>query len=113
MVNEKHIQPIIKLNELVKKEMKSQAVSPVELAGRLHIAPSSVYSLLEKESMQVSRLKTICRALNVNFFRIVADQINIAEPLTPEIEELEEQVRDQKKENKTLKEVIALLAGDK
>jgi transcriptional regulator with XRE-family HTH domain len=107
------IQSNLKVNELIKEEMKKQAVSQVELAERLQIAPSSVYNILESGSIQVSRLETISKALKINFFRIVAEQINIHEPVNAKIEELEEQVRDQRKENEILKEVITLLGANK
>ncbi len=113
MENLMQSQSKLRVNELIKEEMKKQAVSPVELAQRLKIAPSSVYNLLERDSIQVTRLETISRALNMNFFRIMAEQINIHEPVNVKIEELEEQLSDQRKENEILKEVIALLGGSK
>lgn len=107
------IQSNLKVNELIKEEMKKQGLSPVHLANKIQVAPSSVYILLGKSSIQVARLWTICEALKINFFRILSDQINISEPNNPRIKKLEDELSDIRKENETLKEVIALLGGNK
>lgn len=102
-----------KLNGLIKEEMRKQAVSTSELAKRLGIAQSSAHNLLERSSIQVSRLASISKALEINFFQILADQINIQEPVNTKIEELEQELSDQKKENEVLKEVVSLLGRNK
>jgi len=60
---------------------------------------------LKKTSIQTDRLAQISEILQVNFFKILAGDLTIENPINPQIEKLTT-------ENKTLKEVIRLLGGN-
>ncbi len=96
----------VAINELIAFEMKRQGLSAPDLAKKMQINLNSVYHMLKKPSMQIDRLWDICEVLQLNFFKILADEISINNPVDPQIEQLQQ-------ENKTLKEVIRLLGGAK
>lgn len=94
------------INELILSEMKKQDVSLSAMAKKLDLSVNAIYNTLKKPSIQTDRLAQISEILQVNFFKILAGQLNIANPINPQIEKLTT-------ENKTLKEVIRLLGGNK
>jgi len=101
---EKH-EPI---NELILLEMKKKGLNTVDLARRLNLTTSSTYYILSRSTIQIDRLWQICEVLQINFFQILSNQL--------QIENLEEHFVDEEKEalkveNKTLKEVIKLLGS--
>ncbi|RUT77745.1 hypothetical protein [Ancylomarina longa] len=93
------------INELILSEMNKQGLSASDLAKKLQISMNSMYHILKSPTLQIHRLIDISWALQLNFFKIIADEINIQNPLDPEKEAL-------KVENKTLKEVIKLLGKE-
>lgn len=94
------------INKLILSEMKKQEVSVVVMAKKLDVSMNAMYSILKKPSIQINRLAQISEVLQVNFFKILAEELNIQNPINPQIENLTT-------ENKTLKEVIRLLGGNK
>lgn len=92
----------VAINELIRFEMKRQGLSAPELAHKMNIGLNSMYHILKRPSMQIDRLWEVCEALQLNFFKILADEININKPADAQIDQL-------KQENKTLKEVIKML----
>jgi DNA-binding Xre family transcriptional regulator len=100
----------IPVNELVMAEMKKQGLRPADLARKLRLSNATTYYLLSRPTIQIDRLWQICVILKINFFKILSDQLGVentdASFLDPEKEAL-------KAENKTLKEIIQLLGGNK
>ena len=94
------------INELILSEMKKQEVSIAEMAKKLDLSLNATYNTFKKPSIQTDRLAQISEILQVNFFKILGSQLNITNPINPEIEKLTT-------ENETLKEVIRLLGGNK
>ena len=94
------------INELILSEMKKQEVSIPEMAKKLDLSLNATYNTLKKPSIQTDRLAQISEILQVNFFKILGSQLNISNPINPEIGRLTT-------ENETLKEVIRLLGGNK
>ncbi|MFA9370428.1 MAG: hypothetical protein ACERIH_01850 [Labilibaculum antarcticum] len=94
------------INELILSEMKKQEVSISAMAKKLDLSINATYNTLRKASIQTDRLAQISEILQVNFFKILAGQLNIENPINPQIEKLTT-------ENKTLKEAIRLLGGNK
>lgn len=96
------------INDLISFEMKKQGLSTVDLARRLRLSNSSTYYTLSRPSIQIDRLWQICEVLQINFFQILSNQL--------QIEHSDDLLADEEKEalkaeNKTLKEVIKLLGG--
>ncbi len=96
----------IAINELILTEMNRQGLSASDFAQKLQISMNSMYHILKRPSMQIDRLWDICEVLQLNFFKILADEININNPVDTKYEHLQQ-------ENNTLKEVIKLLGSDK
>ncbi|MBN2597626.1 helix-turn-helix domain-containing protein [Labilibaculum sp.] len=96
----------IAINELILSEMNRQGLSAADFAQKLQISMNSMYHILKRPSMQIDRLWDICEVLQLNFFKILADEIKINKPADTQINQLQQ-------ENKTLKEVIRLLGGNK
>ncbi|MGQ1911685.1 helix-turn-helix domain-containing protein [Marinifilum sp. RC60d5] len=92
------------VNDLIIEEMNRQGVSAVELSKKLGINVNTVYQTLKRRSIHTDRLWKICEILQVNFFKILADKVNIENPVDEQLAILES-------ENKTLKEVIKMLGG--
>ncbi|PKQ62993.1 helix-turn-helix domain-containing protein [Labilibaculum manganireducens] len=92
----------IAINELILSEMNRQGLSTADFAQKLQISMNSMYHILKRSSMQIDRLWDICEVLQLNFFKVLADEININKPADAQIDQL-------KQENKTLKEVIKML----
>jgi len=96
------------INDLILFEMKKQGLNTVDLARRLNLSASSTYYLLSRSTIQLDRLWQICEVLQINFFQILSNQL--------QIENSDGQLADEEKEalkaeNKTLKEVIKLLGS--
>ncbi|BAX80863.1 hypothetical protein [Labilibaculum antarcticum] len=94
------------INELILSEMKKQEVSISAMAKKLDLSVNATYNALKKPSIYTDRLAEISEILQVNFFKILAGQLNIENPINPQLEKLTT-------ENTTLKEVIGLLGGNK
>ena len=92
------------INDLIIEEMKRQGVSAEVLSKRLGISVNTVYQILKKKSIHTDRLWAISEILQINFFKILADKVNIENPVDDKIAILQS-------ENKTLKEVIRMLGG--
>lgn len=96
----------IPINELILSEMKKQEVTISSMAKKLDLSLNATYNTLKKPSIQTDRLAQICVILQVNFFKILAGELSVQNPINPQIEKLTT-------ENKTLKEVIRLLGSNK
>lgn len=94
------------INELILSEMKKQDMTTSTMAKRLGLSVNGTYNTLKKTSIQTDRLAQISEILGVNFFSILAKELCIINPINPQIEELST-------ENKTLRDVIRLLGGNK
>lgn len=96
------------INDIILSEMKKQGLTAVDLARRLNLNTSSAYYILSRPSIQLDRLWKICEVLQINFFQILANQLQMEN-----IEQLfiDEEKEALKAENKTLKEVIKMLGS--
>lgn len=96
------------INEIILFEMKKQGLNTVDLARRLNLSTSSTYYILSRSSIQLDRLWQICEVLQINFFQILSNQLQIENSDGLLADEEKEAL---KAENKTLKEVIKLLGS--
>lgn len=92
------------VNDLIIEEMNRQGVSVVELSNKLGISVNTVYQTLKRKSIRTDRLWAISETLQVNFFKVLADKVNITNPVDERVAKLETEI-------KTLKEVIKMLGG--
>ena len=63
------------IGELIKEEMQQQGIKHQELAKRICVSRTNVYNILERNSIDTELLKRICKALNTNFFAVLADEM--------------------------------------
>jgi len=96
------------INDIILFEMKKQGLTTVDLARRLNMNTSSAYYILSCSTIQLDRLWKICEVLQINFFQILANQLQIENTEQLFIDEEKEAL---KAENKTLKEVIKMLGS--
>ena len=96
------------INDLISLEMKKQGLNTVDMSRRLNLSRSSTYYILSRPSIQIDRLWEICEVLQINFFQILSDQLQIENSDGLLADEEKEAL---KAENKTLKEVIKLLGS--
>ncbi len=94
------------INDLISFEMKKQGLNTVDMSRRLNLSTSSTYYILSRPSIHIDRLWQICEVLQINFFQILSNQL--------QIEHSDDLLADEEKEalkaeNKTLREVIKLL----
>ena len=117
------------IQKIIKKQLEKEHLTPTQLARRLNMRPISVHHMLDRSTMQVDRLWSICVALDINIFQAIANELDIEyynpkveqknqeivqqknemEELKNEMEELKRQLEIMKHERDTLKEVISLL----
>ncbi|WP_372641845.1 helix-turn-helix domain-containing protein [Ancylomarina sp.] len=96
------------INEIILFEMKKQGLNTVDLSRRLNLSRSSTYYILSRPNIQIDRLWEICEVLQINFFQILSNQLQIENSDGLLADEEKEAL---KAENKTLKEVIKLLGS--
>ena len=93
------------INEIILFEMKKQGLNTVDLSRRLNLSRSSTYYILSRPNIQIDRL---CEVLQINFFQILSNQLQIDNSDGLLADEEKEAL---KAENKTLREVIKLLGS--
>jgi DNA-binding Xre family transcriptional regulator len=103
------------IRELIKEAMYERRISRSELKDLLNLSQPGVHNILKRNDMYVTRLFTICKALDVNIFRQIADTIEVEYPartgsnkLTEENEALKKRVAELEKECEVLRDVIGL-----
>jgi hypothetical protein len=106
----------------IRMHLKETHLPVSSLAKDIHLTSSSLHQQLYRDSLQVNRLWSICKALKWNLFQEIANHLEKeiqgiqAKQKGIEIKDVHEEVNQLKKqiellenENKTLKEVIKLL----
>lgn len=92
------------------------------LARDIHLNPISLHQQLQRNTIQVDRLWSICRALKWNLFQEIANRLEKeihgdqakekgieVKDIHEEMDELKKRIELLENENKTLKEVIRLM----
>lgn len=121
MTNKQERVPI-NLQSKIKDKLKQEKITITSLARQLNMSSVSLYQLLERSTMQVDRLWTICVALEMNLFQEIANHLEAKayNPIVDEknkeiadlqkkVEDLEQQVDRLKTERDSFKEAISLL----
>ena len=121
MTNKQERVPI-NLQKKIKDKLKQEKITITSLARQLNMSSVSLYQLLERSTMQVDRLWTICVALDMNLFQEIANHLEAKayNPIVDEknreiadlqkkVEDLEQQVDRLKTERDSFKEAISLL----
>lgn len=110
------------IQKMIKEKLIKEHKTPTQLAHRIDIRPISAHQMLDRSTMQVERLWSICVALELNIFQEIANKLNIEhhnpkvdqqkkeiELLNDELTKLKKNIELLENERNTLKEVIKLL----
>ncbi len=121
MSNNREIVPF-DIQKKIRKYLSDRRLPVSFLAKDLHISSISLHQQLHRNTMQVDRLWSICKALKWNIFQEIADRLekeihgeqtkakNIEnQDVKEEVNQLKKTIELLENENKTLKEVITLL----
>jgi DNA-binding Xre family transcriptional regulator len=74
-----------RINERVKRIMEDKNMSGAELGRRINRHTTSIQAMLKRKTMSVSLLENICKALEYNFFRELAEKLPYKNPLSVKI----------------------------
>lgn len=97
---------------MIKREMERGHITVAALASALQITHSSASTLVQRPTIQVSRLAELSEFFRYNFFREIAQKLPYSEPDDTnsadkvEIIGLQSRVRDLELEVKILRETI-------
>ena len=102
----------LEINTMIKREMESGHITVAALASALQITHSTASTLVQRPTIQVSRLVELSEFFRYNFFREIAQKLPYSEPDDAnsadkvEIIGLQSRVRDLELEVKILRETI-------
>ena len=65
----------INIGELIKEEMERQGITKTQLAKMIGCERSNIYNIFKRNSINTEQLMLICRALGVNYFALLADEV--------------------------------------
>lgn len=65
------------IGELIKYEVLKQQISITQFAKLIHCKRNNVYNIFERPSIDILLLKRISKVLNRNFFKDIAEDINL------------------------------------
>ena len=69
------------ITDIIKRELNKQRISITNLSRRLGLHQATVHNMLKRKSVQVSRLSSLCNALQYNFFRELAEEFTYEQPV--------------------------------
>jgi uncharacterized protein YlxW (UPF0749 family) len=104
------------VGELISQRLYDLRLNNSQFAKKLGITRPSVSVMLDQKVFRTNRLIQISQLLNYNFFRYIADQLDIADPPkqtvavdSPQVAELQAEVSSLQAEVGRLKEETAYL----
>jgi transcriptional regulator with XRE-family HTH domain len=65
----------INIGELIKEEMDRQGITATQLAKKIGCERPNVYNIVKRNSINTEQLMRICRALGVNYFSLLANEV--------------------------------------
>ncbi len=66
--------------EIIKREMLKRHLSSTELSRQMGLHQTTVHGMLTRESIKVERLAELCKVMQYNFFRELAEQFPYEQP---------------------------------
>ena len=80
------------LGELIRQEIQRQRMSIIEFAEKVGCARGTIYNMFDKNDIGVLQLKRISKILNRNFFKEVADDLDIVSEIEETMEQREKRI---------------------
>ncbi|MDQ2178146.1 helix-turn-helix domain-containing protein [Marinifilum sp. D714] len=102
----------INLQKRIKDELKKQKISLSSMARKLNISSVSLFQLLERSTMQVDRLWTICLALDINLFQEIANHLD-GKAYNPTVEEKNKEIAGLQQKIKEMEKTIDRLETER
>ncbi|WP_421918010.1 hypothetical protein [Marinifilum sp.] len=103
------------LRKMIENAMHDKYINRPKLQDMLNLSQPGMHYILKRNDMNVSRLFSICKALDVNIFRQIADRIEIEYPVSTESNNMQEEnqrmknrIAELEKECEILRDVIGL-----
>ncbi len=92
---------------MIGREMKRKHITITELSRRMKLHQSTVSGMLNRSSIKVKKLAELCKVLEYNFFREIAEKLPYEEPVYDSVNkerelELLGQIKKLEEENKIL-----------
>jgi predicted nuclease with TOPRIM domain len=110
------------IHRMIRQNLSKQNLTVTWLARKINIRPISLHQQLNRSTLQVNRLWSICQALELNIFQEIANRLERENQsqkalekgmelsqIDAEVDGLKRRIELLENENKTLKEVISLL----
>ncbi|MUP38786.1 hypothetical protein [Labilibaculum euxinus] len=112
------------IHRMIRQNLSKRNLTVSWLARKINIRPISLHQQLDRSTLQVNRLWSICQALELNIFQEIANRLERENQsqkavekgmelsqIDAEVDGLKKRIELLENENKTLKEVISLLKG--
>lgn len=80
------------LGELIRQEIQRQGMSIIEFAEKVGCARGTIYYMFDKNDIGVLQLKRISKILNRNFFKEVAEDLDIVSEIEETMEQREKRI---------------------
>ncbi len=111
----------INVMQMVLDEMTNQHVSVVDLSRKMSRPYATIVGMIERPTIQVSRLIEFSEVFQYNFFRRIAEMLPYENPIIKkdnssvegEIASLKERLKVLEIENTILKDTLKTLAGSR
>jgi len=68
------------ITEIIKREMQKRHLNSTELSRKMGLHQTTVHGMLSRESIKVERLAELCKLMQYNFFRELAEQFPYEQP---------------------------------
>lgn len=94
------------ITSMIRREMKNRSISGPQLSRSLGLSVKTMTTMLRGTTIQAQRLADISELLKYNFFREVAQQLPINEPVSGEVAALQNRVQELEMENKILRQTM-------
>lgn len=121
-MSKNHIKVPFNIIRTIRNHLAQTRLPVTTLARDIHLHPISLHQQLQRNTIQVDRLWSICRALKWNLFQEIANRLEKeiqgdqarekgieVKDIHEEMDELKKRIELLENENKTLKEVISLM----
>lgn len=76
---------------MVEAEIDRQHITKAILAHRLNVAPGTIQGMYERKRIPIHQLMKFSKVLNYNFFRVIADKLDIQNPQPENTDDNQEQ----------------------
>lgn len=109
----------VHVQKLIKKRIAEKKLNLIDVARLINVSKASFYHMLDRRTMQIDRLWSLCIALDINLFQEIANHLEIdhyspaVEKKEQEIEEMNDKMQQLNQEIDNLKKEIELIKRER